>query len=307
MSFDDPLNASRTLRKGGCSCGAHASEAEHEAEILASADARLSRVVKSTVLRALFPQDDSRRAFLRAVGASTALAAISQFFPLGTATEVFAQAAPEKKDLKVGFIPITCATPIIMAHPMGFYTEARSQRGGGQDGGMGGHPRQDAQQGIRRRAHALADAARDYTGRRLEFDPLHHAGGREHQRPGDHALRQAQGQARSQDLEGFQVRGPLRLLHAQLPLALLRRRAWARPRHRHPDPGCAAARDGGQSARRQHRRVSCPRSSEPARRVRRGRLHPCAVEGHLGPAPLLRLRRVQGVRDATSKHLCGLC
>ena len=27
----------------------------------------------------------------------------------------------EKKDLKVGFIPITCATPIIMAHPMGFY------------------------------------------------------------------------------------------------------------------------------------------------------------------------------------------
>jgi len=28
---------------------------------------------------------------------------------------------PEKKDLKVGFIPITCATPIIMAEPMGFY------------------------------------------------------------------------------------------------------------------------------------------------------------------------------------------
>ena len=75
-------------------------------------------------MRALFPQDRSRRAFLRAVGASTAIAAISQFFPLGTAGEVFAQtAAPEKKDLKVGFIPITCATPIIMAHPMGFYTK----------------------------------------------------------------------------------------------------------------------------------------------------------------------------------------
>jgi len=27
----------------------------------------------------------------------------------------------EKKDLKIGFIPITCATPIIMAEPMGFY------------------------------------------------------------------------------------------------------------------------------------------------------------------------------------------
>ena len=38
---------------------------------------------------------------------------------------MFAQGAgaPEKKDLKVGFIPITCATPIIMAHPMGFYSK----------------------------------------------------------------------------------------------------------------------------------------------------------------------------------------
>src|SRR6202008_1085546 len=51
-------------------------------------------------------------------------AAISQFLPLGTATDLFAQTGPiEKKDLKVGFIPITCATPIIMAHPMGFYSK----------------------------------------------------------------------------------------------------------------------------------------------------------------------------------------
>jgi hypothetical protein len=73
-------------------------------------------------MRKLFPQDATRRAFLQSVGASTALAAISQFFPLATATEVFAQGgALEKKALKVGFIPITCATPIIMAEPMGFY------------------------------------------------------------------------------------------------------------------------------------------------------------------------------------------
>ncbi len=37
---------------------------------------------------------------------------------------MFAQTgAIEKKDIKVGFIPITCATPIIMAHPMGFYSK----------------------------------------------------------------------------------------------------------------------------------------------------------------------------------------
>ena len=40
-----------------------------------------------------------------------------------TATEILAQGAgaPERTKLKVGFIPITCATPIIVAHPMGFY------------------------------------------------------------------------------------------------------------------------------------------------------------------------------------------
>ena len=30
---------------------------------------------------------------------------------------------PEKRDLSIGFIPITCATPIIMAEPMGFYSK----------------------------------------------------------------------------------------------------------------------------------------------------------------------------------------
>jgi nitrate/nitrite transport system substrate-binding protein len=124
MSLQDPFDADRALRKGGWSCGAHATQAQHDDAAPASHDGRLARVVESAVMRALFPQDNDRRAFLRAVGASAALAAISQFFPLGTATEVFAQAAaPEKKDLKVGFIPITCATPIIMAHPMGFYTK----------------------------------------------------------------------------------------------------------------------------------------------------------------------------------------
>jgi nitrate/nitrite transport system substrate-binding protein len=85
---------------------------------------RLKRVVESAVVRALFPGDGSRRAFLSAVGSATAAAAIAQLFPIATATEVFAEGVkPEKKDLKVGFIPITCATPIIMAHPMGFYSK----------------------------------------------------------------------------------------------------------------------------------------------------------------------------------------
>jgi nitrate/nitrite transport system substrate-binding protein len=123
MSFENPLDANVALRRGGCGCGRHATQTEHDSAVAGSTDAHISRVVESAVVRALFPEDQSRRVFLRAVGTSTAIAAISQFFPLGLATEVFAQAVPEKKDLKVGFIPITCATPIIMAHPMGFYSK----------------------------------------------------------------------------------------------------------------------------------------------------------------------------------------
>ncbi|GLK57719.1 nitrate/nitrite transport system substrate-binding protein [Methylopila capsulata] len=120
-TFDDPFDARYRLRSRGCSCGQHGSEAEHAAA-QASEDARATRVVEGAVMRALFPHDATRRAFLSAVGAGTAFAAVNALFPLASATEVFAQGAkPEKTDLKVGFIPITCATPIIMAKPMGFY------------------------------------------------------------------------------------------------------------------------------------------------------------------------------------------
>src|SRR5262245_20199639 len=129
-TFDNPFDS--TNRLSGCSCGAHRSQAEHERASASqlqcfpaeSPEQRYEGVVASAVMRAMFPKDAGRRRFLKTVGVSTALAALSQFFPLKTATEVFGQAAaPEKNDLKIGFIPITCATPIIMAHPMGFYSK----------------------------------------------------------------------------------------------------------------------------------------------------------------------------------------
>ena len=114
--------------KGGCECGGHASQADHERACTAISDSApdddklYGRLVERAVLRAIAPNPVHRRAFLQAVGAGTASAAISSLFPIATATDVFAQGgAPEKKSLKVGFIPITCATPIIMADPMGFY------------------------------------------------------------------------------------------------------------------------------------------------------------------------------------------
>src|ERR1700731_940638 len=131
-TFDNPFDPKRRLNRPGCGCGQHRSQAEHDSEAqrrlqcenVEREQTRYEGVVASAVMRAVFPRESARRAFLKAVGASTALAALSQLFPLRAATEAFADTATiEKKDLKVGFIPITCATPIIMAHPMGFYSK----------------------------------------------------------------------------------------------------------------------------------------------------------------------------------------
>lgn len=121
--FSNPFDSKVRLR---CACGQHESDAAHQASLSVSSaeslEAQQNRVVEQAVMRAVFPQDALRRRFLQAVGAPTALAALSSIFPLALAKEAFAQGGKlEKPNLKVGFIPITCATPIIMADPMGFY------------------------------------------------------------------------------------------------------------------------------------------------------------------------------------------
>ena len=224
MSLHSPFDPDCSLQGSGCTCGRHESQVEHEQTVLASAEARTERVVQSAVVRALFPQDRTRRTFLGAVGASTALAAISQFFPLGLATEVFAQgAAPEKKDLKVGFIPITCATPIIMAHPMGFYSkhglnvEVVKTAGWAVIRDKTLNKEYDAAHMLSPMPLAITLGAGSnpipYT-----MPAVENINGQCH-----HPLREAQGQARPQELERLQVRRPIRLLDAQLSLALLRR------------------------------------------------------------------------------------
>ena len=123
--FDDPFSSD--THAPDCTCGAHARRTAVPAKASAAGEeAQLKRLVQSAVLRAAIPNAVQRRAFLKAVGGTIAGAALAEIFPIGTATEAFAQAGtPEKTSLKVGFIPITCATPIIMAHPMGFYAKQK--------------------------------------------------------------------------------------------------------------------------------------------------------------------------------------
>lgn len=126
----DPYDADRPLMMG-CACGKHGSDAEHAAAELrarsetAEFEAYSNAFIEASLVKALFPQDNVRRKFLRAVGKGSAMAAISSVLPV-TALQAMAQeskGAIEKKNLKIGFIPITCATPLIMAHPLGFYSK----------------------------------------------------------------------------------------------------------------------------------------------------------------------------------------
>ena len=105
-----------------CACGQAHSPQEHHAKAALSLEDSSRNFMEAALVKALFPVDSVRRHFLRAVGANTARAAIASMMPLG-ALEAMAQdkGSLEKKDLKIGFIAITCASPLIMADPLGFY------------------------------------------------------------------------------------------------------------------------------------------------------------------------------------------
>lgn len=107
-----------------CSCGRDHSAADHHAAdaSAASPQALSHSFMEASLVKALFPVDSVRRNFLRAVGANTARAAIASVLPLGALEAMAQDRVPlEKKDLKIGFIAITCASPLIMADPLGFY------------------------------------------------------------------------------------------------------------------------------------------------------------------------------------------
>lgn len=116
----DAYDADRPLMLR-CACGEDHAPTEHGAQ--AATPEALSRdFLEASLVKALFPVDAVRRGFLKAVGANTARAAIASVLPIGALQAMAQERGPlEKKDLKVGFIAITCASPLIMADPLGFY------------------------------------------------------------------------------------------------------------------------------------------------------------------------------------------
>ncbi|MBS3998521.1 MAG: ABC transporter substrate-binding protein [Hydrogenophaga sp.] len=91
----------------------------------ASVEAHIQQTQEAALLKALFPSSALRRQLLQTVGAASLRAAVAAVLPAGALVGLQAMAQdqrpPEKKDLKLGFLPITCATPLIGAEPMGLY------------------------------------------------------------------------------------------------------------------------------------------------------------------------------------------
>lgn len=122
-------NARRDLGaqpKWGCACGRHHTAAACDAHSVdAAVHAHQAVVQEDALLHALFPQAAVRRRLLQVLGAGALRAAVAAALPAGALTSLQAMAQEPgkaiKKDLKIGFIPITCATPLIAAHPLGLY------------------------------------------------------------------------------------------------------------------------------------------------------------------------------------------
>jgi len=119
QSLSDPFDPDVSIRHGSASQakGPDTNPVESPEEVI-------DRAIESAVVRSIFQGNEvSRRRFMKVAGSSAAISIIGRIFPLAAAKSWAKDSSGplEKKDLKIGFIPITCATPIIMADPMQFY------------------------------------------------------------------------------------------------------------------------------------------------------------------------------------------
>jgi len=139
-SLGDPFNPDKSLKhETGCSCAQCFGEQTNKTETLSieenkkiqteafdTPDDMMDRVIESAIVRGVFGHNDiSRRSFLGLVGGGVAASILGSLFPLDAVKAAVKDGIGklEKTKLNVGFVPITCATPIIMAHPLGFYNK----------------------------------------------------------------------------------------------------------------------------------------------------------------------------------------
>jgi nitrate/nitrite transport system substrate-binding protein len=88
-----------------------------------SLEGAVSDRVEQALLHGLFPQPILRRELLRSIGASAIIGALSSILPIETLKAIAQERKPlEKTKLAVGFLPITCAVPLIYGEKLGSYS-----------------------------------------------------------------------------------------------------------------------------------------------------------------------------------------
>jgi nitrate/nitrite transport system substrate-binding protein len=103
---------------GLCRCG------QHQADRPGSHEAAIGQEIEQALLHGLFPEPVLRRTLLKSVGAATILGALSTLLPVETLKAIAQEKQPlEKRKLNVGFLPITCAAPIIFGEHLGHYAK----------------------------------------------------------------------------------------------------------------------------------------------------------------------------------------
>lgn len=124
-SLGNPFSEKSDLRHGAaCGCETCKTGQHQHATKVMSSEAMLERAVESAIVRSVFGHSDiGRRSFMGMLGGGTVAAALASVFPIDKAKAAILDnlGTPEKTDLNIGFVPITCATPIIMAQPLGIY------------------------------------------------------------------------------------------------------------------------------------------------------------------------------------------
>lgn len=87
-----------------------------------TAEEAVSGEIESALLQGLFPEPMLRRTLLKTVGASVLLGALASILPLDDLKAIAQERKPlEKTKLNVGFLPITCAAPLIYGEKLGAY------------------------------------------------------------------------------------------------------------------------------------------------------------------------------------------
>lgn len=125
-SLGDPFSPDSNLsHSGACSCATcQPKTSARPTNTALDQEAMLDRAIESAIVRGLFGHSEvSRRSFMGMLGGGTLAAILASIVPMeAIKAAVKDSLGPlEKTKLNIGFVPITCATPIIMAEPMGFY------------------------------------------------------------------------------------------------------------------------------------------------------------------------------------------